>query len=214
MMRESSWSFAFHRWVAQALFSLFYGIHVEKEGSFDTEGPGVILPKHQYWTDIPVVALSFKEPLSFVAKEELFRLPGVRSYLRYLGGVPLDRQQPIRTLTPLRSLSSRLKSSHKIVVFPEGTYYRGVLGPGKSRLIQMILGFQDDMDLPIPFIPVGIRYGERRGGRRKVDVRIGRPLFAEKASEAPRLTRRVMEEIGRLSRLPASPGNSIFEFST
>jgi 1-acyl-sn-glycerol-3-phosphate acyltransferase len=97
-----------------------------------------------------------------------------------------------------------LRAGEKIVIFPEGTYFRNAVGSGKSRLLQMILSFQDELKYRIPFVPVGIRYGERKGWRRRVEIRIGHSLFAEKESEAISLTHRVMEEISRLCRLPQS----------
>jgi hypothetical protein len=66
----------------------------------------------------------------------------------------------------------------------------------------MILKFQEELKQKIFFIPVGIRYGERKGWRRRVEICIGSPLFAERESEAISLTERAMEEISRLSRLP------------
>jgi 1-acyl-sn-glycerol-3-phosphate acyltransferase len=162
----------------------------------------IILPKHQYWTDIPIISIAFTPLLYFVAKRELFEYPLIRNYLFLLGGIPVDRQQSIRTLNSFRSLLSLLRAGEKIVIFPEGTYFRDGVGAGKSRLLQMILSFQDELKYRIPFVPVGIQYGERKGWRRRVEIRIGPPLFAEKESGATSLTHRVMEEISRLCRLP------------
>jgi len=166
------------------------------------QGPMIILPKHQYWTDIPIVSLAFEPLLYFVAKKELFEFPLIRNYLFLLGGLPVDRKQSIRTLDSFKTLIALLRTGEKIVIFPEGTYFRQGVGLGKSRLLQMILRFQTELGYPIPFIPVGIRYGERSGWRRRVEVCIGSPLFAEKESDAIPLTHRAMEEISRLCRLP------------
>jgi 1-acyl-sn-glycerol-3-phosphate acyltransferase len=199
---EESLIYTVTRRVGRIIFSSLYRVEIQREDPLRLDGPAVILPKHQYWTDIPLVSLSFDVPLCFVAKKELFRYPGVRHYLRLLGGVPLDRERPIKTLTSVRDLSSRLKASEKIVIFPEGTYFRGVIGQGKSRLIQTMLSFQPELRERIPFVPVGIRYRERTGWRRRVEIRIGRPLFADKESDAGPLTQQVMAEIARLSGLP------------
>jgi 1-acyl-sn-glycerol-3-phosphate acyltransferase len=196
-----------HRVIRMVFYSL-YRIETQREESLVLSGPVVILPKHQYWTDIPLVILSFDAPLRFVAKKELFRYPGVRGFLRLLGTVPLDRERPIKTLTSIKDLLSRLKASEKIVVFPEGTYFREVIGAGKSRLIRTILSFQSELKERIPFVPMGIHYGERKGWRRRVEIRIGRPLFAENESDAIPLTERVMEEIARLSQLPMQQSHS------
>jgi 1-acyl-sn-glycerol-3-phosphate acyltransferase len=140
--------------------------------------------------------------LNFVAKRELFEYPLIRNYLFLLGGIPVDRKQSLRTFDSFKYLFSLLRAGEKIVIFPEGTYVRDRVGSGKSRLLQMILRFQAESKHPIPFIPVGIRYGKREGWRRRVEVCIGAPLFAEGEADAISLTRRVMEEISRLCRLP------------
>jgi 1-acyl-sn-glycerol-3-phosphate acyltransferase len=205
---EESLNYSVTRRVARLVFFSLYRVGIQREEPLRLDGPAVILPKHQYWTDIPLVGLSFDVPLCFVAKKELFRYPGVRSYLRRLGGVPLDRERPIRTLTSVKDLFSRLKASEKIVVFPEGTYVRGETGAGKSRLIRTILSFQPELKERIPFVPVGLRYRERAGWRRRVDIRIGHALFADKESDAVSLTQKVMSEMARLSQLPMAEANS------
>ena len=188
--------------IAQWVFSVFYRIETEKNTALPDHGPMIILPKHQYWTDIPIISLAFEPLLYFVAKKELFKYPLIRDYLSFLGGLPVDRGQSIRSLDSFKTLVSLLRAGEKIVIFPEGTYFRNEVGSGKSRLLQMILRFQSDLGYPIPFIPVGIRYGERSGWRRQVEVCIGCPLFAEKESDAISLTQQAMEEISHLCRLP------------
>ena len=201
-VRRNSFIYSVTQWIVYAIFSVLYKIEMERAAGFPLKGPVVILPKHQYWTDIPLVSLSFHFPLLFVAKKELFRFPGIRSYLSLVGGIPLDRDRCIRTFNAVKFLLFSLKAEEKVVIFPEGTYVRDAVGSGKNRLIRMILGIQSELKERIPFIPVGIRYGERSGWRRRVDIRIGPPLFAEGEPEALSLTRRVMEEISRLSGLP------------
>ena len=203
-MRRNAFIYSVTQWLARFIFSFLYRIETESEIDVSLKGPAVILPKHQYWTDIPLVSLSFKSPLFFVAKQELFHLPGVGSYLSLLGGIPLDRERSIRTFSAMKYLISCVKSTEAVVIFPEGTYVRGEVGLGKSRLIRMVLGVQSELKQKIPFIPMGIRYGGRVGWRRQVKIRVGSPLFAEEESEALSLTHRIMEEISRLSQLPGN----------
>jgi 1-acyl-sn-glycerol-3-phosphate acyltransferase len=114
----------------------------------------------------------------------------------------VDRKQTIRTLDSFKVLVSLLRAGEKIVIFPEGKYVRNGVGSGKSRLLQMILRFQSELGYAIPFVPVGIRYGERLGWRRRVEVCVGSPLFAESESDGIPLTQRAIEEISQLSGLP------------
>jgi len=201
-MKRNSFVYSLTRRVAQLVFSFFYKIETEGKGALPDQGPVVILPKHQYWTDIPLMGLVFHPRLYFVAKKELFRYPLLRHYISLAGGIPVDREKSIRTLDSFKMLIALLKANERIVIFPEGTYFRNRVGSGKSRLLQMILKFQEELKQKIFFIPVGIRYGERKGWRRRVEICIGSPLFAERESEAISLTERAMEEISRLSRLP------------
>ncbi len=203
-MKRNSIVYATTQKIAQIVFSIFYRIETAKRVTLPNHGPMIILPKHQYWTDIPIVSLAFKPLLYFVAKKELFRYPLIREFLFLLGGLPVDRKQSIRTLDSFKVLVSLLRAGEKIVIFPEGKYVRNGVGSGKSRLLQMILKFQSELGYSIPFIPVGIRYGERSGWRRRVEVCIGSPLFAERESDAIPLTHRAIEAIGQLCRLPLS----------
>jgi 1-acyl-sn-glycerol-3-phosphate acyltransferase len=202
VMKRNFFVYSLTKKTAQMVFSLFYHLEIERKGTLPDRGPVIILPKHQYWTDIPIVSLSFAPSLYFVAKKELFKYPLIRHYLSLLGGIPVDRKQSIRTLDSFKNLLALLRAGERIVIFPEGTYSREIVGSGKSRLLQMILGFQDELNDRIPFIPMGIRYGDKVGWRRRVEIRIGHALFAEKESEATSLTLQVMEEISTLCRMP------------
>jgi 1-acyl-sn-glycerol-3-phosphate acyltransferase len=202
VMRRNSFAYSATKKMAQWVLPIFYRIETEGKTMLFDDGPMIILPKHQYWTDIPIISLAFKPLLYFVAKKELFKYPLIRNYLSLVGGLPVDRKQSIRTLDSFKTLVSLLRAGEKIVIFPEGTYFRNGVGSGKSRLLQMILRFQSELGSPIPFIPVGIRYGERSGWRRRVEVCIGSPLFAERESDAIPLTHQAMEEISSLCHLP------------
>ena len=201
-MRRNSFVYSGTKAFTRVVFSIVYQIDTERKTKLPDQGPVIILPKHQYWTDIPIISLAFEPLLYFVAKQELFKYPLVRNYLFFLGGLSVDRKQSIRSLDSFKALVSLLRAGEKIVIFPEGTYFRNEVGSGKSRLLQMILRFQPELGYPIPFVPVGIRYGERSGWRRRVQVCIGSALFAERESDAIPLVHRAMEEISRLCRLP------------
>src|SRR4030043_1506871 len=201
-MKRNLFVYSVTKRVAQLVFSVFYKIEIEVKGVLPGQSPIIILPKHQYWTDIPLVSLAFHPRLYFVAKKELFRYPLIRHYLSLAGAIPVDREKSIRTLDSFKMLIALLKANERIVIFPEATFFSNRGGSGKGRLLQMILKFQEELKQKIPFIPVGIRYGERKGWRRRVEICIGSPLFAERESEAVSLTRKAMEEISHLRRLP------------
>lgn len=141
LMRRNLFVYYITRKLARFLFSLFYKIRIDKEDSLPENVPLVILPKHQYWTDIPLISFAFKKMLYFVAKKELFRFPIIKHYLFLLGGIPINRRQTIKSLESLKMIISLLKIGGNIVIFPEGTYFRNEIGPIKNGLLQIILNY-------------------------------------------------------------------------
>jgi 1-acyl-sn-glycerol-3-phosphate acyltransferase len=195
--------YGFMKMIVPCWCKMFYHFEVSGRNHLPDSGPAIILPKHQYWTDIPLVGIAFSGiQLHYIAKKELFRFPLISHFLVALGGIPLDRKAPIKSMDSFRYLAYLLNRGQRVVIFPEGTYYRGVVGRGKSRLIRMVLTFQerDQCLAPIPFIPVGIRYG-RRKLRKTVKIAVGAPLYAAKAVEANTFTSTIMEAIARLSEM-------------
>lgn len=200
------------REVLRSTWARVHPLQVEGLENLPASGPAIICPKHQRWEDILAVSLALPPPLYYIAKAELFVTPGQGQFLRALGGVPVDRQNPRATLSSFRRLMPILQQNAYVVLFPEGTYVPGRVGPGKHRLIQMLLKLQDRNGLGLlPFVPVGVSYDFRAGSAGwSVNIRIGRPLSAPGAGLAPELTQALMAEIGRLCQeavkgTPASP---------
>ena len=201
--------YGFTKATASLIFRLCYRLRVQGAENIPNQGPAIILPKHQYWTDIPIVSLTSRRQLNYVAKSELFRIHYLRTFLSLVGGIPVNRERTTKTTGSFRYILNLLRGKEYLVIFPEGTYYPGEVGKGKPRLIQMILRWQghrgandnNTMEDHIPFVPLGIHYGSK-GLRKMVTVRIGRPIFAEGEDEAPRLTNKIIESIARLSSLP------------
>jgi 1-acyl-sn-glycerol-3-phosphate acyltransferase len=156
----------------------------------------LLLCKHQRWEDIPLLSLVTPRPLYYIAKAELFENPLAGWFLQSLGGIPLNRKRPLESRRHLNSALCFLQAGAGAVVFPEGTYYRDQMGPGKPGMIRWILTRID-----IPVIPVGIRY--RRNRRRtSVWIRFGKPLVGKGAVPVDDLLCQTMREIARLSGFP------------
>jgi len=187
------------RWLTRQTLGRFFTLRVEGLEHLPGPGPAIICPKHQRWEDIPVIGMALPPPPHFIAKMELFRQPVVRELLGAWGGVPVDRQNPRATLSSFRRLLPLLTKGAFIVVFPEGTYFSGRVGPGKHRLIQLLLKLQGQEGLGfLPFVPVGVAYEPRRWGY-TVHVKLGPPLAAPGPRQAPALTDALMARIARLS---------------
>ena len=142
-MKRNSFVYFMTKKIARMVFSFFYRIEIETKTTLPDQGPMVILPKHQYWTDIPIISLAFKPLLYFVAKKELFKYPLIRNYLSLVGGLPVDRKQSIRTLDSFKTLVSLLKAGEKIVIFPGGNLFSKWSGLREKS------ASSDDFEIPI-----------------------------------------------------------------
>ncbi len=203
-IRRSDLLYQFIRVIGHAFFHSFYALKFEGRERIPLRSSGIICSKHQFWTDIPIVGLAAQKPLSFIAKQELFVYPVIRHFLTAMGGIPMDRQKPLKSLDSFRYVEELLKMGECIVLFPEGTYYPHSMGGGKHRFIQRILRVQEKMgwegERRIPFIPMGIRYKAKKF-RTEVEVNIGPPLYADGEAAGVEFARRILGDIAKLSGL-------------
>jgi 1-acyl-sn-glycerol-3-phosphate acyltransferase len=112
-----------------------------------------------------------------------------------LGGVPLNRQRPLASRDSIRIIIRLIHNGERIVVFPEGTYYRNRMGPGHAGIIRAIRARAE-----VPFVPAGMHYEEGKI-RERVKIRFGQPLFMDASKGADEFLVRAMREIADLSGL-------------
>lgn len=79
---------------SRAVLSPFFKINVRGIDNIPEKESFVLLTKHQRWEDIPLIAISIKRPLYFIAKKELFDSGFSKRFFAMLGGLPLDRNSP------------------------------------------------------------------------------------------------------------------------
>jgi len=83
------------------------------------EGGVIIASTHTATLDPVILGCAFPRPLTFMAKEELFRFPPFAALIRTLGAFPVRRGEPDRRA--LRKAVSLLRQGRCLVIFPEGT---------------------------------------------------------------------------------------------
>ena len=139
-------------WAARILHR--FGCVVEARGQehIPAEGPFMVMCNHQSLFDIPVIMTSTGRMVGFVAKRELFRLPGFGFWMRQIHSVSLDRANAAAAARLYREVSGWLKRSNAgLVMFPEGTRTRDPdarIGPFREGSIR--LATLED----IPILPV------------------------------------------------------------
>jgi 1-acyl-sn-glycerol-3-phosphate acyltransferase len=189
------WVFWITKAAARIFLSPFFRLEIWGRENLPNRSAFILLPKHQRWEDIPLLSLATPRSLYYVAKYDLFENPFSNWFLRSLGGIPLNRQRPLESRGSLQALIEYLKGGEGVVVFPEGTYYKSSVGPGRIGVVRLIVS-----RFSLPFIPVGIHYS-RKGIRTLVQVNFGRAVRPHSASSASAFLDKVMKQIAALSGL-------------
>lgn len=183
------------RFAARWILGMVYRIDIKGAKHLPREAAFVLLPKHQCWQDVPLLGLATPKFLTYVAKHELFSNPVGRYIITALGGIPLNRKRPMESRRTLHIIRHHLKRKRGLVVFPEGTYYPGIMGPGNLGILRFIVSSAN-----VPLIPVGIRYS-RQWFRPRVWIRFGEPIHPDGGTNPEALLSEVMNRIATLSGL-------------
>jgi 1-acyl-sn-glycerol-3-phosphate acyltransferase len=190
------------KWVCNATKALirltffpFYRLETSGNEHLPRKNAFLLLPKHQCWQDIPLMAIATPQPLYYVAKHELFENSIISRLLKSQGGIPLNRQKPLKSRDSIRAMIRFLNIGEGVVVFPEGTYYPNRMGPGKGGILKLIIS-----RLALPLIPVGFCY-RKEGLRTRVTVSFGKPVYHGKQTSSDETLDQLMETIAELSGL-------------
>lgn len=166
-------------------------------------GPVILAANHASYLDPPLVGCPLPREINYLARDTLFTLPVLGSYLRALNAVPVDREGGGGT--GLKAILDRLQAGNAILLFPEGTRTsNGRLLSAKSGIGLTVIKSQ------APVVPVRIfgtyeAYGRRHKWPRPhpVGVKYGHPILFEslraeaKICSKPRL-KQIYQEVADL----------------
>jgi 1-acyl-sn-glycerol-3-phosphate acyltransferase len=181
--------------LARILLAPFFRLEVAGEKNLPADRAFILLAKHQRWVDIPLLGIATPRPLYYIAKFELFKNALSNWFCSALGGIPLNRQRPLESRRSLNATIELLETGEGVVIFPEGTYYRGQMGPGQAGMVRFVLS-----RLKLPFIPVGINY-TTGGWRIHVRICFGKAFQPEPDLPLDKFFGHLMAEIAHLSGL-------------
>ena len=167
------------------------------------DGPLLLVGNHPNALIDPglMIAVSTR-PLTFLAKEPIFRMPGLGTLVRALGALPVVRPQddPARMRENLEALGAAargLGEGRAIALFPEGRSHSepslGALKTGAARLALQA-------GVPVRIVPVGLTYAEKGRFRSRVRVEFGPALEVEPAAPEPERVRALTERIAAALR--------------
>lgn len=109
------------------------GVRVVQQGAFDANRPVVYIGNHLSNMDVIIALAKFPVPMAFVSKIENKKIPMVRSWMKALGCVFIDRGQIRQQVKSLGIAQQRLKKGLSYTIFPEGTRsHDGSMGTFKA----------------------------------------------------------------------------------
>ena len=165
-----------NRWWARSLLGAA-GIDLHREGmeKIDPTKRYVLISNHYSYFDIPCILVAVPQPIRFMAKASLFKIPIFGWALGRAGFIPVDRKNRRTAVKSFDLAAERIRKGNTIVIFPE---------EGRSRARQMrpfqrgafLLAIKAQM----PMMPIAVdgtfdvfRVGAKRVTPGKVTVRVG-----------------------------------------
>ncbi|MEM6521482.1 MAG: lysophospholipid acyltransferase family protein [Cyanobacteria bacterium P01_C01_bin.70] len=105
--------------VVNPTFRLYFRGRVVGAEQVPKRGPLVIVANHASDFDPPILSNCMRRPVSFMAKEELFRVPVLASAIRLYGAYPVKRGSADRSA--IREALKQLDQGWAVGVFLQGT---------------------------------------------------------------------------------------------
>ncbi|WP_417899993.1 lysophospholipid acyltransferase family protein [Bacillus haimaensis] len=111
--------YSFAKFIVSVVLKPLYRIKVVGGENIPKEGPVLLCSNHIDNLDPPVVGITSPRTVHFMAKEEVFRVPILKTLLPKLHAFPVKRGMSDREA--LRTAIKVLKEGHLLGLFPEGT---------------------------------------------------------------------------------------------
>ncbi|HHW35961.1 MAG TPA: 1-acyl-sn-glycerol-3-phosphate acyltransferase [Bacillales bacterium] len=123
------WLYKFGKALCSIYLKLQYKIEVVGIENIPKDGGVLLCSNHISNNDPPLVGVTCPRDISFMAKEELFRMPVIKTIMNGIRAFPVKRGMSDRNA--LKAGLSLLKEGNVLGLFPEGTRSKtGELGTG------------------------------------------------------------------------------------
>lgn len=164
---------AFVRYVTMGVYKLFYNFHIEGTENIPQDKALVMASNHRSYADPVILTMPMKKPVTYMAKEELFKNRLFGWFITKLGAFPVKRGAG--DLQVIDDAVGILGSGRHLVIFPEGTRSKdGKVGKGKTGVA--LIAARSGADV----LPCGIVFeGEKLHFRSKLTLRFGKVIPAE-----------------------------------
>jgi len=178
------------------LYRFYFRWHVFNPERVPLSGPVILASNHASFLDPPLVGSGLKRDINYLARDTLFRYPGIGWLLRSWNSVPVDREGGGGA--GLKAILERLLAGGGIILFPEGTRTRdGKLQPARSGIGLTVIK-SDAVVVPVRVFGTFEAYGRHMKIPlpRRVAVKYGEPMrFEALRAEAKACSKARLKEI-------------------
>ena len=165
--------------ILSPLATFFHPIRVEGLENIPKDEPVLLCPNHSSnWDPILLIcALGREANLRIMGKNQLFKIPILRTFLRKMGVFPVDRGHS--DIGAVKNSIQALKDGSMLLVFPEGTRVRGkkkavrpkggiamIAIRSGAKLLPVYIGVKKRLFAKVPIIfgkPFAPEYTGRKG---------------------------------------------------
>ena len=178
------------------LFRFYFRWRVFHPERVPLTGPVVLAANHDSFLDPPLVGAGLERAINYLARDSLFRYPGLGTLLRSWNSVPVDREGG--GAAGLKAILDRLLAGGAIILFPEGTRSKdGRLQKARSGIGLTVIK-SNAVVIPVRVFGTFEAYGRhmKLPLPRRVAVKYGQPLkFAALRAEAKACSKARLKEI-------------------
>jgi 1-acyl-sn-glycerol-3-phosphate acyltransferase len=144
-----NWTWYIFQLIMQLISAFWLRYRVRGLEHIPAAGGGLVLANHQSFLDPLLIGLPLRRPISFLARDSLFRIPFVGWVLRNTYVRPISREKASTAI--IRETVQRLEQGYLCGMFPEGTRSAtGELGEFKPGFIALLRRTE------LPVYPVGV----------------------------------------------------------
>lgn len=113
------------KWAMSQLKYSGSNVIVHGEENIPKDIPVVFISNHQGNFDIPILMSYLNKPIGFIAKIETLKIPMVRTWMKYIHCVFMDRSSLRKSAAAIIEGVKIIEDGNSLVIFPEGTRSKG-----------------------------------------------------------------------------------------
>ncbi len=187
--------------IGKYIYKVRFNIKAKPNQSIQTSGPILVLSKHCSNHDIvaglPVMVDYLNRKDAWCIIKNSLTKPIFLGFFFKIGGIPIDRENPILSKQQLLYSRKILHEGNLLVLFPEQSRHPRSMGEGKSAGFRFIMGKPSEA---VKVICVGIEY-KNTFPRRTIEFNFGEIKEYSKKEDPEIFLKNCMVEIAKLSNL-------------